>query len=62
MIEEKLKMAAEKLPRPQSNFRGIIKIAAPKPKDGALRDRISRRVMRCLIVVKNEYLRCKEDK
>mgnify|MGYP003292487042 CR=1 FL=1 len=52
MIEEKLKMAAEKLPVPQTTFKNILERAAQK--ESALRERISERIMRCLIAVKNE--------
>lgn len=52
MIEEKLKIAAEKLPVPQTTFESIIERAAQR--DRALRKRVSERIMRCLIAVKNE--------
>lgn len=52
MIEEKLKIVAEQLPVPQSTFKDVVEKAAQK--ESALRERISERIMRCLIAVKNE--------
>lgn len=52
MIEEKLKMAAEQLPVPQSTFKHVAEKAAQK--DSALRERVSERIMRGIIAVKDE--------
>lgn len=41
MIEEKLKIAAEKLPVPQTSFKSIVERAAQNTKDKCARERIT---------------------
>lgn len=54
MIEEKLKIAVEQLPVPQTSFKSIVERAAQKPKEKRRWEGISGQIMRGIISVKDE--------